>query len=151
MNNNNTTISHIIRLTSCNICTNQFTDPISTRCLHTFCTECLKNWINKTHSCPECNQEPHPLHTHPLIKHITNASKNVIIHPSDPYHYTGRNYSEIHKLPKIPNKNTILNTDTALLLSETDSNEYPNSPSTSSASPLYPNPPLLPTIIAYKD
>ena len=38
----------------CTICDNVFTDPVMSDCQHTFCRECLTNWINNAHGIPAC-------------------------------------------------------------------------------------------------
>lgn len=52
-------------LTKCVICKENFTDPRSLPCLHTFCMECIQTWINEgretsdddaTSTCPTCRQ-----------------------------------------------------------------------------------------------
>ncbi|UJR20467.1 hypothetical protein I4U23_023596 [Adineta vaga] len=42
----------------CPICTQPFLKPVSLSCRHTFCRECIKQWLNENHSCPTCRQCP---------------------------------------------------------------------------------------------
>ena len=42
----------------CPICTSPFREPVSLSCQHTFCRECIRNWIDENHSCPTCRQCP---------------------------------------------------------------------------------------------
>lgn len=42
----------------CSICSKPFVVPISTPCDHTFCQDCLQQWIEKKNkSCPTCRQQ----------------------------------------------------------------------------------------------
>ena len=53
----------------CSICLNKATNQITlTNCKHTFCTDCITNWIIKNPSCPNCRTS------------ITNAEqKNFLV------------------------------------------------------------------------
>ena len=56
----------------CSICLNIFKNAIRTDCEHTFCRECLQNWIWTHHKeCPECRTN--------FSRKRSNDSKNVLI------------------------------------------------------------------------
>jgi len=42
----------------CSICNKPFIEAVSTPCDHTFCSACIKQWIEKgCKSCPQCRQQ----------------------------------------------------------------------------------------------
>ncbi|CAF1618044.1 unnamed protein product [Adineta ricciae] len=40
----------------CTICTEPFLKPVSLSCQHTFCCECIEQWLDKNCSCPICRE-----------------------------------------------------------------------------------------------
>jgi len=40
----------------CSICNDPFEEPVTTCCDHTFCLQCIQQWLNKHDSCPTCRQ-----------------------------------------------------------------------------------------------
>eukprot|EP01022_Parablepharisma_sp_SALTPOND_P007839 TRINITY_DN1334_c0_g1_i1.p2 TRINITY_DN1334_c0_g1~~TRINITY_DN1334_c0_g1_i1.p2 ORF type:complete len:404 (+),score=25.01 TRINITY_DN1334_c0_g1_i1:83-1213(+) len=40
----------------CSVCCSEYTDPLLTRCGHTFCRDCIEECINRNHECPECKR-----------------------------------------------------------------------------------------------
>lgn len=43
---------------SCSICLGIYCKPVETQCGHTFCQQCIKQWINQNNnSCPQCRQQ----------------------------------------------------------------------------------------------
>lgn len=66
-------LEHIL----CPLCLSEFSDPVSLRCQHTFCRECIKTYLatcNGTGKCPECR--------HPFTrKHIkANRTLTNVVH-----------------------------------------------------------------------
>ncbi|KAI9283427.1 hypothetical protein BC943DRAFT_99484 [Umbelopsis sp. AD052] len=48
----------------CAICTELFTEPHTVDCGHTFCYQCLKQWLEIRKQCPTCRK---PLTRHPML------------------------------------------------------------------------------------
>jgi len=49
---------------SCSICFDSFIDIDiirKTKCNHSFCESCIKEWLNKSNRCPLCNNELYPI------------------------------------------------------------------------------------------
>ena len=38
----------------CSICLNNFNNKISTKCKHSFCKDCIMDWISINNNCPMC-------------------------------------------------------------------------------------------------
>lgn len=41
----------------CSICNEIFNNPMRLDCGHTYCYDCIKNWISKKNQCPNCRQK----------------------------------------------------------------------------------------------
>ena len=64
------------KLLNCVICLNIFNNPIKSECEHTFCKDCVEQWIdsNKT-TCPECRKE----FTTRKRSHCVTSDDNLVI------------------------------------------------------------------------
>jgi hypothetical protein len=60
----------------CIICKKPFVEPVSTPCDHTFCRECLKQWIDKNKkTCPTCR---HPILSIDLVTQVSRPLRNMV-------------------------------------------------------------------------
>ncbi|KAK4620196.1 hypothetical protein CLAFUW4_11040 [Fulvia fulva] len=41
----------------CPVCYDEVTTPVKTSCNHTFCENCLKQWLSSSNTCPSCRTE----------------------------------------------------------------------------------------------
>jgi len=53
----------------CSVCCGEYTDPVLTKCGHTYCRGCIEECISRNHECPECKTK--------IVK--TDLSKNIQI------------------------------------------------------------------------
>ena len=64
-------VSRIDRNLLCGICAGVFKKPLVTRCGHTYCEECLEQWLNAAchgdKTCPECRREVTMCKTAPVL------------------------------------------------------------------------------------
>ncbi|KAK3108316.1 hypothetical protein FSP39_005496 [Pinctada imbricata] len=42
---------------TCSICMTELTSTVTTVCGHRYCEKCIKEWVDRSHSCPCCNKE----------------------------------------------------------------------------------------------
>src|SRR5947207_2399371 len=52
---------------TCAICSGIFRDPAVTACLHTFCKDCMYQWMEQEKSCPVCRKPVDKLCRPPLV------------------------------------------------------------------------------------
>lgn len=73
-------LEHIL----CPVCLSEFSDPVSLRCQHTFCRECIKAYLatsNGTGQCPECR---HPftrkhIKANRTLSNVVQAAKHQLL------------------------------------------------------------------------
>ncbi len=46
----------LLSVLECSVCCSEYTDPMLTKCGHTFCRGCIEECINRNHECPECKR-----------------------------------------------------------------------------------------------
>ncbi|CAK5067206.1 unnamed protein product [Meloidogyne enterolobii] len=39
---------------NCTICFSEYTSPVKLKCSHIFCSECIRTWLDREHTCPIC-------------------------------------------------------------------------------------------------
>ena len=62
----------------CCICTVVLEDPVESPCRHVFCTSCVKPWIIKNSTCPQCRRkidEKELKSVVPVLNNIINKQK----------------------------------------------------------------------------
>ena len=62
----------------CCICTGVLEDPVELPCRHVFCSACVKPWINKKSTCPQCRgniSEKDLKSVVPILKNIVDKQK----------------------------------------------------------------------------
>ena len=62
----------------CCICTGVLEDPVESPCRHVFCSACVKLWINKKSTCPQCRgniSENDLKPVLPILKNIVDKQK----------------------------------------------------------------------------
>ena len=56
----------------CCICTGVLQDPVESPCRHVFCTSCVKPWINKNSTCPQCRGKIYEKDLKPVVPILKN-------------------------------------------------------------------------------
>ena len=62
----------------CCICTGVLEDPVESPCRHVFCSKCVKPWIDKNSTCPQCRGATYKKDLKPvlpILKNIINKQK----------------------------------------------------------------------------
>lgn len=47
-------VDPLLKDLECPVCFEHLTQPMLTKCGHTFCKDCLEECINRRHECPHC-------------------------------------------------------------------------------------------------
>ena len=50
-------VDQILDEFGCTICFVEMTDATITKCGHSFCKDCIEEWINRNHECPTCKEK----------------------------------------------------------------------------------------------
>ena len=56
----------------CCICTGVLEDPVESPCRHVFCSPCVKPWINKNSTCPQCRGNIYEKDLKPVVPILKN-------------------------------------------------------------------------------
>ena len=62
----------------CCICTGVLEDPVESPCRHVFCSRCVKPWVDKNSTCPQCRGTTYQKDLKPvlpILKNIINKQK----------------------------------------------------------------------------
>ena len=62
----------------CCICTGVLEDPVESPCRHVFCSKCVKPWVDKNSTCPQCRGTTYQKDLKPvlpILKNIINKQK----------------------------------------------------------------------------
>ncbi|EPX71784.1 ubiquitin-protein ligase E3 [Schizosaccharomyces octosporus yFS286] len=68
-------LTRLKKTIDCPICTETLQRPFTTPCGHTYCYECLKNWLKTSKSCPTCRQK---IHTQPSPAYLVYDLMGII-------------------------------------------------------------------------
>ncbi|KAL2311846.1 Ubiquitin-protein ligase E3 [Schizosaccharomyces pombe] len=92
------TFQKIKKTLECPICTEALQRPFTTHCGHTYCYECLLNWLKESKSCPTCRQK---LYTQPSPAYLVYEIMNVVAASNSGFPLVGINENPAKKQKEV--------------------------------------------------